>query len=322
MLSPLALVLALQGPPQGPSRPSATATQVLEAVRSAGYAVTPTDTPSRGDRTRFAQVVRGRDAVELYVDARRLGYTVYAQIEVPRDVDGAALRKWEKTALPLKGFHVSANLGPTVDAMAMGELAPELSPEDVKARLDGVFDALDAVAAHVGGSAPKAPRAEWRDARFPDATVLRIASLESLRRAFRSWGWLERPGTPFAPGGWAQGLTVEGKRVYARSVPQDGHPSDTAFEVVAIDPKGPGVASPVEESSPGQRVFGRDAKDHPGELMIGTDWHKPAAETTIDLVSSLTLGEMRRRIEAFAKASGYAGDPPLRVGGARSRRPI
>lgn len=301
MLAPLAFLLAVQTP-QDRTRPvPMTDAEVVAALAAAGYPATVGMGGRKPDT-----IARRRSAAEFTTNGRFRDVTLYGQIDVPQDVDGVALREWVRSTVGRRSFAAGANLGPTVDLRESVRIADGSTPADLEASLDGFFDAAEAVAKHVGGGAVAVPRLNWN---LPEGTVAHTASLPSLERAFGPWRWLVgRREAAVANGGWAESLRVGGRQVWMRSANVDGRSSETAFEVVALDPKDAGTPVAFREQVPGDprtRMAGSDYAAHPEDIVIQNRWHAPTARITLDLAAGMALGEIRRRIEAFAQASGY-----------------
>ncbi len=312
MLNTLALLLAVQNPSGNIHFELKSPAEAFGLAKAAGYEVTGIDAGGRR-----GQVARGGSVAEALVSGDGTHLSFQAEIAAPKEVDEAQFQAWRRNAIRSRRIFANAALGPTVDVSTTVRFTGAVTPDAVRRSLDEFFDAADAVAQHVGGGAPRLPRKGWRDAAFPDSTVLRVAAPVSLMRAFESWGWTGPRVRGVSAISWLEPIVVDGRRVWARLAVVNGMPSVDAFEVVALDPKDPGTPSTYALTHPEVRPGGYSQAEfdaHPDDILIGTDWHRPAARMKIDVAPGVTLGAIRSRVEAFARASGTAEIPRGEVG--------
>ncbi len=163
----------------------------------------------------------------------------------------------------------------------------------LKAALDRFFEEGRAAAREWGAAYVAVPKPDVRRYRFDDATRLDRPDQTSLRRVVKAWGWEDPKVPPYASQAWLFPIRVGGKRLFLRGPVVGDRPELTNVEVARYDDL-PAVGNPWSDRLPGDPIL-------PTVIYLPDGLHQAVAVRKIGLRPGLSLGDLRREIEAFAR---------------------
>ncbi|GEM_PF-4282918 len=222
-------------------------------------------------------------------------FELRVEFAVPKGTDPATVDARARLAGKDGGPRFESHLGDTVSESARVSFSDGLTRKALFETLERFFVEGEAVARALGADYVALPSPNLRRYRLADATRLDRADVVSLRRATRSWGW-EDPKTPgYASQGWLFPIQVGGKRLFLRQTVVDGTPQTASIDVARYDDR-PAVGDPWRDRLTGAPIL-------PAVVYEADGPHSAVAVQAIPLAFGVPLGELRRRIERFAKAN-------------------
>lgn len=296
MLPLFALALLSQASQDAPLPPIKSVIDVRRVMASVGYPVRTYVPSTDGER-----IEREGVSIRFAPGFRGDRFGLFASIKTPKPVEQAAVDAWVVKEAPHPYFRSKAVEGSIVmvsDNTDWGKIA---GCAELKARIEGFFARAGALARLYDGEI--GPKLDDGTPPLKDDDTLDRANLRTLKRSFAAWGWTADSRLHYAATGMVLTLVVDDTPMWARNVRVDGKPSFTAFELVTHEgsngfpaPLDPAKFREIEKES-------LNLKNHADDTYYNSAWHKVKARTTIDLAGGVTLAELRRRIEAFAKAN-------------------
>lgn len=212
----------------------------------------------------------------------------------PREVVPGETERWLAHALPATKATFTPHLGRTVSMSAFLPLANGTTEESLRTSLDGFWADGRAFAAHFGTKFAPVPAFDAKHSRYPDTTVINRVDYISLQRMVQSWGWDSPVSPSILPAGWAFSIRVGDQTLWMHEVREGIVASPSRFSIQRLAPK-PTIAA-------GTSISSIDFAKLPPGTFGGGAFYPVADEITVDLADGVSLGALRRRIEAFAKA--------------------
>lgn len=278
---------------------SLTPGQVVSLFGQAGYPLTKL----APDKT-MGEVVRGkarvwvgmamtREEVASRTSTRVSGLEFRMEFATPRRIDDAASERWTAAQAGKWPLTFSPHLGNTVTETLSVTEAGGFTPARIKAWVDAFLGVGQRYAKAFRASYAAIPFEGKAAKGFPASARLFRADRVSFRRAIRAWGWAVDPIPGYASQGWMQPILVSGTPLWIRQATRGTKPLDRNIEIVRYDD----AVAPPDAWSKAQAA----GEEMPSLIYDGEGAHMAADRHPIDLSGGVSLGELRRRIEAFAR---------------------
>lgn len=193
-----------------------------------------------------------------------------------------------------------SHLGGTVTESAQIDLAKGVTRTEIRKALDEFWAKGKAFAKAHGGAFVPAPAFDPKTTKLGDELTIDRADEVSIQRAILAWGW-NLPTTPgYTSQGWLLPVETGGRTMWLRQRVEGMNALPRVVDVMRFDPK------PTTENLWAARKSEKDPM--PTVVYKDDGTHLLTPTGSIDLAKGVTLGELRRRIVAFA-ATG--NDSPL-----------
>lgn len=217
---------------------------------------------------------------------------VRIELAVPKEVDPVEAEAWVEAALPGSAVRFTPHLGRTVTVWKFVAFTEGMTTASLRTDLEGMWADAKIFAAHYGAPFVTAPPVDAKRLRFDPSTRLRRADDTSLRRVFDAWGWGSEKQANVMVGSTFP-IKVNGRLFWVRMPLPNPEAPATRFSVERLA-KRKGTRESV-------RIDATDlAKLARGTYYDGV-YHPREAATEIDLGEGLSLADLRRRIETFAR---------------------
>lgn len=299
VLPTMAIFLSLGIPPGGTPIVFTSVEKVATTLRSLGHGFTPEGaTGTQGTLTRgeasctvwISKVIVDGDAPERYT-LPWLTFTV--EFAAPRRIPSAKVPAWTALHLPRSASTFASHLGGTATASLNVDVQKGIARDDLRGLIEGFFRDGEAFARAQGGEFRPAPPFDPARSGLNDDTRVDAADYLTFDRVAAVCGWTPLPATAYQSYGWLKRYTVAGQPIGLAGHVEKGKTDPNRVDAIRFTKEGilRGTALPID---------GPDAVSRP-VILLGDGWHVPASRITLDLTNGLPLGEIRRRVEAFAK---------------------
>ena len=300
MLPAVALILAFGIPPDDAFPAFDSPKAVARAVRSLGYDYVP-----EGEQGVEGRLTRDGVAAKTWIASANVStggtlkttlfwLTLRLEIGVSREIGRAEMAAWKAAHPSENGPTFEAHLGRTATETLSLSLTKTADRGDWRGAIEGFFRKGVLFGEAHGGEFRVAPEFDAAKTPLDDALRLDRADQTSLMRAADGWGWKEQPPIAYSARGWFVRYNVAGHDLgFALHVDEE-KPDERKLDAIRFSRQG----------SSGDEVWENRRKEGSSLpiVLMGDKWYATASHITLDLTNGLPLAEIRRRVEAFAKA--------------------
>ena len=186
-----------------------------------------------------------------------------------------------------------AHLGGTVTETAQIDLRKGATRTSIRRALDAFWTQGQAFAKAQGTPYVAARPFDPAKTTLEDSLVLDVADDVSFRRAVATWGWSEPEHAGYASQGWIVPIRISDRTLYLRQT------------VVGLSGLPQSVEIARYDDRPAKRVSwdAQGSSNVPTVIYLPDGMYPATTVETLDLTKGVTLGELRRRIAAFAARS-------------------